>query len=509
MTRALVPRQSAEQIAADETRDKRAILAWADDIADKVIEAALGDAALRFHDRDLDDDERSVDLGGEYDPIVAERTGQRLSEAIEQAAERFHQSPKLMRRLYLTALKKKWKQRRRRVSDPSGTHYGAYMVNRHGVWSKLYAGSDFSGLYVWRRIAKTRIEPKALSRDTSPRRNWHTRFLITDETGEFPIDIANELLAKKADRAIAILIRHGVRIVESADARRHMATFLRHRPRARIIRAPATGWFAPRRTWVFVLPTETLGDTASVGITLDINAANRYGLHRSGTSEQWCRCVAVPLAGNSNVVLAVGVSLAGPLLRWADEPGGGFHLYGPSKIAKTLVLVVGQSVWGKPFKPGAGADAFGYSWESTANRLGQRAALRSDVGLFLDEIGVGDPKAIAIAIYKLAGGLDKGRFDQPERDFNVLVFSSGELSLAEFLPHARTGQLVRQRVRLKPSLQARSMPPVAATIQPRRNIMARLATTGCSTSLPSGQKCSNPDCISSARGGSHCRKSCR
>ncbi len=446
MPRDLVPtRQSAERIAADETKLKREMLAWADGIADKVIKAAREDVALRFLDRDLDDDERSMDLGGDYDPIVVERTGQRLSEAIEEAAERFHKTPKVMRRFYQRALKKKWKREGRRITDPTGKRFGAYMVGRHGVWTKQYASSEgHSGPYVWRRIAKTRIEPLALSRDTTPRRNWRTRFLITDETGEFPVEIASEHLAKKAERAIVILIKHGVRVVESDDARHHLAVFLRFRPKDRIIRAPATGWFSPRKNkpWVFVLPTETLGDTGNIGITVE-DAIDSHGLHRSGTSEQWRRYVAAPLAGNSNVILSVGTFFAAPMLRWADEPGGGFHFYGRSKIGKTLVNAVGQSVWGKPYTPGGGADAFGYTWESTANRLGQRAVLRSDIGLYLDEIGVGNPHAIAIAVYKLSGGLDKGRYDQAERDFNVLVLSTGEPSLAEFLPHARTGQLVR------------------------------------------------------------------
>ena len=47
------------------------------------------------------------------------------------------------------------------------------------------------------------------------------------------------------------------------------------------------------------------------------------------------------------------------------------------------------------------------------------------------------------AVYKLAGGLDKGRFGQAESDFNILFLSTGEPSLAEFLPNARPGQLIR------------------------------------------------------------------
>jgi hypothetical protein len=63
--------------------------------------------------------------------------------------------------------------------------------------------------------------------------------------------------------------------------------------------------------------------------------------------------------------------------------------------------------------------------------------------LYLDEIGVGDQKVIGNAAYKIAAGLDRGRFGQPERDFNILFLSTGELALAKFLPNVRAGQLVR------------------------------------------------------------------
>ena len=246
------------------------------------------------------------------------------------------------------------------------------------------------------------IDPVALSRDISPQRNWRHRYLITDETGEFPVEIGNEHFGKKADPAISILMRHGVHVVETDEARQHLATFLRFKPRGRVIRAPRVGWFeAKKGCWVFVLPTETLGDAES-STSFSTPRPNAHGFHRSGTSEQWREQVAGPLAGNSNVVLAVGTFLAAPLLRWADEPGGGFISHGPAKIGKTLLGAVGQSVWGKPYAPGAGADAFGFTWESTANRIGERAVLRSDVGLYLDEIGIGDPKAVAATVYKLS-----------------------------------------------------------------------------------------------------------
>jgi uncharacterized protein (DUF927 family) len=444
----IVPLASAGQRADEETKEKIGLLRWANDIADAVLQLSVTMLRSGFLIAIVDDDEElaSLDLKSDYDPMVDDKTGARLSEAIKDAVGKFRRPEKMLRRLYMSALRRKWEEQRAEIpNNPVGTPYGKlYMVTRHGVWTRFYlGGSGLSDPYVWRRICRTRIHPQALSRDTSPQRNWRHQYLVIDETGQFPVEINAEHLAKKADRAIAELMRHGVHVVETPQAREHLAGFLRHKPRARVVRVPRTGWFEARRdSWVFVLPTETLGDAGKVGIVLD-GVLQGYGLHRSGTSKDWRQRIAMPLAGNSNIIFAVGVFLAAPLLVWADEPGGGFHLCGPAKIGKTLVGAVAQSIWGKPFKPGAGADAFGFTWETTASRLGERAVLRSDIGLYLDEIGIGDPKAIATAVYKLAGGLDKGRWRQAERDFNILILSTGELPLAEFLPNVRQGQLVR------------------------------------------------------------------
>jgi hypothetical protein len=62
-----------------------------------------------------------------------------------------------------------------------------------------------------------------------------------------------------------------------------------------------------------------------------------------------------------------------------------FHLWGTSKIAKSLVGAIGQSVWGQPKVPGE-PDAFGASWTATAVGLERYAVLRSDVGGYFDEI---------------------------------------------------------------------------------------------------------------------------
>jgi putative DNA primase/helicase len=444
MAGSVVPLPASHDAGA-ETKLKRDLLAWADDIADAVIAAALEDAGLQLSGDELDAEELAArDFSGDdYDPIIDPAAATRLSEAIREAADKFRQLEKVLRRLYTSALKRKWREQNKQIPDaPAGALYGVnYMTTRHGVWCKAYVAG--SGLYVWRRICRTQIDPHALSRDTTRERNWRHVYTVTDETGQFAVEIKAALLAKEAARAISILMNRGVHVVETKQARQHLANFLRYKPKRRILRAPATGWFeSSRGRWVFVLPDQTLGDPGKTAVVLE-GGGFGYGLQRRGTSDQWRHEIAQPLAGNSNVVLAVGTFLAGPLLRWAGEPGGGFHFHGPSKIGKTLIGAVAQSIYGRPFMLGAGADTFGFSWEVTAARLGERAVLRNDVGLYLDELGIGDQRAIATAIYQLSGGLGKGRYRQAERDFSVLFMSTGEPALAEFLQGVRPGQLVR------------------------------------------------------------------
>ena len=451
--------RSAEQIAVEESKHKAALLKWAVETADLVISAAIDDAALHFLEGDSGDDEQSgsLDLTGDYDPIIEIKTGSRLSEIIRQAAETFRAktfrpSEGMLKRIYLDALKDRWKKHKEQgnkiPSEPVGKFDGRYpyMTNRHGVWVRLNTGG-LDDLNVWRRIAKTCVEPEALSYDTTPQRNWKRRYLLTGETGQETVDIPAEHLGKDANRAINTLMRRGMHPVESRLARQHLARFLRLPPRKRIIRAPRTGWFEWRGYWVFVLPDETLGAPDKMYIALDVDDTTRsgsHGLHRAGTSEQWRQQVALPLAKHSNVVLAVGTLLAGPLLRWADEPGGGFHFYGGSKVGKTLATVVGQSVWGKPFIPGSDtSNTFGYDWDSTSGRLEERAVLRNDIGLSLDGMEGGDAKAIASSIYTLASGQGRGRMGRREAVFNLMLVSSGEVSVAEFLDDPHVGQTVR------------------------------------------------------------------
>jgi len=208
----------------------------------------------------------------------------------------------------------------------------------------------------------------------------------------------------------------------------------------RITSVAQIGWHRSGEAWIFVLPDETIVPIGFEGACAVLQTASlhvQHGLDVSGTIEQWISEIATPLAGNSNIHLCVGVALAGPLLKWGNEPPGLFHLWGTSKIAKSLAGAVGQSVWGRPKVPGE-ADAFGASWTATAVGLERYAVLRSDVGGYFDEIGEGTPKVIRPAVYVLGNGTTKlrGNADitlRPMESFRILGISTGEPTIEAFL----------------------------------------------------------------------------
>src|SRR5260370_22601294 len=112
------------------------------------------------------------------------------------------------------------------------------------------------------------------------------------------------------------------------------------------------------------------------------SAVRRHGLHVVGTVEGWMNMIET-VRGNSNVALALGTFFAAPLLCLANEPGGGFHLFGPNTIGKSLASALGQSIYGWPHE--MADDAFGVSWDGTEAGSAASCRARRGLGVPLDE----------------------------------------------------------------------------------------------------------------------------
>ena len=396
---------NAEDVDAEETRQKNELFAWADDVLD------LGAAELEL--------------------------------ALEAAVKRFGRTRAALLRIVKARKAERERARRRPHQDATEEqdvrYYGSdFKVSSRGVHARCI---DSEGAPSWEQISSTRIDLVALTRDTREE-NWGTYLLVRNRDGGTKIlAIPHALMAAdKTGEIAAMLASLGVGVIPSRTARQLLLQFLMVHVKERITAVSQIGWHRSAEAWIFVLPDETIVPTGFAGARAVLQTASlhvQHGLDVSGTVEQWIAEVATPLAGNSNVHLCVGVALAGPLLKWANEPPGLFHLWGTSKIAKSLAGAVGQSVWGRPKVPGE-ADAFGASWTATAVGLERYAVLRSDVGGYFDEIGEGTPKVIRPAVYVLANGSTKLRGNpditlRPMESFRILGVSTGEPTMEAFL----------------------------------------------------------------------------
>jgi len=208
---------------------------------------------------------------------------------------------------------------------------------------------------------------------------------------------------------------------------------------------PHVGWAQVGEHWIFVRPEEVI-TPADMPQARDtsylLEPATRHGLHVAGTAAEWATEIATPLQGNSNVALSIATFFAAPLLRFASEPGGGVHLFGVSTIGKTMISDAGQSIYGWPHE--TANDAFGVSWGGTEAGFDALALAHTDLGLPLDEITLAIRHTAEQVVYKVASGTKGPRATssghlRETAHASVLVFSTGERSLAQFIPGLQEG----------------------------------------------------------------------
>ncbi len=160
--------------------------------------------------------------------------------------------------------------------------------------------------------------------------------------------------------------------------------------------------------------------------------------------EEWKKEVASLCSGNSRLILALSVALAGPLLKPMSIENGGFHFRGASSTGKSKTLFTAASVWG--------SRQMIKLWRTTDNAVESLAYSHNDTLLCLDELGQVDPNKAGDIAYTLANGLSKARSTQSGNirtitHWRVLFLSTGEISLADHIAttggHAKAGQEIR------------------------------------------------------------------
>jgi hypothetical protein len=316
----------------------------------------------------------------------------------------------------------------------------------------------------WVQISRTRIELMAVTRSKRDD-SWGVYVRIVNMDGRvtrrsIPRNVINDTQGNVAGQLADL----GVDVVQ--DQREHLPAFLLNtveiiddvaQDLPRFLCVPTTGWCELNNgRHVFILPhtTKCPADLPAdeLAIFQNKNLHLQHGFAIEGTIEDWCSQIATPFSNNSNVTLAVGVAFSGPLTIWAGVPPGMFHIFGPSKHAKSLVSAIGQSVYGRPLIPNETIDdPFGMSWLGTVNSIGESILVRSSLPAFIEELNQGKVQDIADAAYRIANGLSKGRMRgrdlEPRITYCVVGFSTGEEPMVSFLE--RAGQPVTAGMRTR------------------------------------------------------------
>ncbi len=201
----------------------------------------------------------------------------------------------------------------------------------------------------------------------------------------------------------------------------------------------SSGWVGSS----FVMPDRTYGD-ADLKFR-DVEPSVDALTEMTGTLEGWKAGIGAKCAGNSRLIaLALGAGFAAPLLPLVGMESGGFHIVGGTSIGKTTILRVASSVVGIKDIP---------HWRTTANGLESIAAASNHMLLPLDEIGQADPKDVGNIAYMLANGHGKGRMtknltSRKGKTWLLMVLSTGEVELGDYMAQAGSTQKGGQEVRL-------------------------------------------------------------
>jgi putative DNA primase/helicase len=159
---------------------------------------------------------------------------------------------------------------------------------------------------------------------------------------------------------------------------------------------------------------------------------------QAGTSDGWRREVCKLAEGNMVSMVALGVGLAPPAIKFMParcESNTVAHVFDESSSGKTISECVGATAFGKG-APTSVPNSFLESWSATHNGLEGTLAAHNFLPLFLDELKNLSPQAAIVTAYAIAGGVGKTRMTvkidlRRTGRWNTFAFSSGELSLSE------------------------------------------------------------------------------
>lgn len=282
----------------------------------------------------------------------------------------------------------------------------------------------------------------AMTRDTKSN-EWGRLLEWQDNDGnkhQWPMPM--DLLEGDGAEVRRELARMGLQIAPTLSARNYLAAYVKVWPvEARARCTDRLGWHGK----AYLLPDRAYQEGGEPIVFQNMHSLEPAFVI-SGTFDDWRDNIAARALGNSRLVFAISLALAGPLAMLVNEDSGGFHLRGASSIGKSTALQVAASVWGKPA-------SYVRSWLSTANGLEGLAAMHNDGLLILDEIGQIDPSKAGEAAYLLGNGQGKARANRnglarQSQRWRLLYLSAGEESLLGLMARAGLRASAGQEIRL-------------------------------------------------------------
>lgn len=332
------------------------------------------------------------------------------------------------------------------VAADKGIPFGAFIIKPDGVYS--IKGDDGEEVFFC-----TRLEPVGIAR-TGDGNHFALLLKLTDLDNRTKFwTLPLEMIQRAGgEEARAQFGRMGGAFGPGIRARTafpdYLQSILRYGRRnlSRVTLADRCGWHEKGEDRVFVLPGETIGTLGKEEVILTGYGEGAPDYSTAGTVADWQKQIGRLCAGNSRLTLAAALPLAAPLLLPVGGEGGGFNFVGSSSIGKTTLHYVAASIAGSP-------GDFIKTCNATSNAFEAVAALHNDAVLLLDELGEASPEQIGGTVYKLAGGIGRGRADQhgnarERRHWRVIFATTGETDLATMMKSAGRRTFAGQELRL-------------------------------------------------------------
>lgn len=313
-----------------------------------------------------------------------------------------------------------------------------FRVDDKGVWVWKQRKDDNG---IWQRVC-SRIDVAALTRSKESS-DWGLLLHIVDLDGKVhEVVLPKDMLSGSGDLYRQMLLNYGAVIASQPQTKEALTEYLMSsNPPDRVLCVTATGWSGEN----FVLPHKSYGPTNERVFFQSTNFSKVSPVATSGDKAEWDSHIGIKCLGNSRLMLAICISLAGPFLKHLEEENGGFHFRGESSTGKTKALTVAGSVWG--------GNGMIKSWRGTSNGLEGLALQFNDLILILDEMGQVRPADAGDIAYTLGNGQQKVRADRygkarDTKEWRFFYLSSGEISLAQHMAQDKQQIRAGQEVRL-------------------------------------------------------------